>query len=236
MGTDILKGYVTLDGARICKAEIQLLLPSWGKGHHPVSLHLTPEQPVNLLQVSHCSLLIEAALNELEISEDITSPGFVMHALENAIKYCRDAIAILENKDSSHPLANVTMQGAPPGLTISFGVQDARIFATARLHSQTFSLGSSAAVSGSNGTIQAGINSPLTSSGSHIRAGSQTLVYSPRTSTASVHERGVHSGGGDTLVVRVDSVVPALTATHELLIYCTYSLNLLLDELIKAAD
>lgn len=209
VGTDVLKGYVTLDGSRICKAEIQLLLPSWSKGH-PTSLHLSPESPVELLQISICSTLISLAKKQI-MSMFLDDPSMaILSSTENyladAISYCKQAISVLENADFSQPPTTASFSGAPDDLAICFGVQNARIVATAYTKS-------AAAGYLSGG---AGSHPRLLSRTSSLLSGTQSVAGQPE------------------IVARVDSIVPALTAAHEMLLYCTHSLSLLRDEISKA--
>lgn len=207
VGTDVLKGYVTLDGARICKAEIQLLLPSWSRGH-PASLHLGPESPVELAQISICSTLISLAKRQI-LSMCLDDPtvavlSSIRNRLAEAIAYCKQAIAALENADFSYPLTTAPFLGAPDDLTICFGMQNARIVAVAYTKS--------AAAGHPSGT---GSHPRLLSRTSSLLSGAQPTAGQPET------------------IARVDSIVPALTAAHEMLLYCMHSLCLLKDEIAK---
>lgn len=208
VGTDVLKGYVTLDGPRICKAEIQLLLPSWSKGH-PASLHLNPDSPVELTQISISSTLISLAKKQITsifLEEPATAVlSLTENRLVDAIAYCKQAISTLENADLSYPPTTAAFLGAPEDLTICFGVQNARIVATAYTKS-----------------IASGHLSGL---GSHPRLLSRTSSLLGGTQYATAQPE---------TIARVDSIIPSLTAAHEMLLYCAHSLSLLRDEVSKA--
>ncbi|PJF16703.1 hypothetical protein PSACC_03484 [Paramicrosporidium saccamoebae] len=138
--TDVLKGFVTLDGPRISKAEIQLHLPTWNKGH-PVPVHLHPDHTTILPQISTCGTLIELAIQSIVSAKEDYSE-LVATALEDAERYCRQALGTLENSDNSFPMVQAVFTGAPEDLTVSFGVQNARIVAAAYVSSPLFATSS----------------------------------------------------------------------------------------------
>ena len=113
----------------------------------------------------------------------------------------------------THSLTVATLIGAPEDLVVSFGVQNACIVATAHLQPH---------LGGLNAT-----SSSLSLPKHHSRS---SLIH---LGTGSAGHHALGSGNPAENLVRVDSVVPAFTAAHEMLLYCTYSLNLLKDELCK---
>lgn len=94
--------------------------------------------------------------------------------------------------------------GAPEDLSVSFGVQNARIVAAAYVANP-----------------HAGATAMSTFSGSSLRGASRSsLVSHP---LIPPHE----------MLVKVDSIVPALTAAHEMLAHCISNLFSLLSPLQK---
>lgn len=198
--TDVLKGYVTLDGPRISKAEIHLHLPTWNKGH-PVPVHL--ENPVVLPQISNCSTFIELSMQSLLSAKHEKSAFLILESLVDAIRYCRQALDSLENSNNTCPMVRAIFSGAPDDLAVSFGIQNARIVAAAYVSTPI---------------------SASTLSGTSMRGSSKSsLVGHPLT---NMHE----------VLVRVDSVVPALTAAHEMLVYCIYNLSNLHSQIRKLVN
>lgn len=195
----MLKGFVTLDGPKISKAEIQIHLPTWNKGH-PVPVHLDPAHPTELPQISLCSTLIElAAQSTLQAADDVQAVT-VAAALNEAINFCRQAISVLENGDGTHPMVHAQLASGPEDLMLSFGVQNARIVAAAY--------------------ISTPVGTPSTTS---LRSNSTSRGSLPGHPLSNAPE----------MLVRVDSVVPALTAAHEMLVHCISNLSNMHSQLFK---
>lgn len=199
----MLKGFVTLDGPKICKAEMQIHLPLWSK-NSTVLLCLDPSSTVSLPQITHCHTLIELALESLALVQYNSQARSAIAGLADAIRYCNEAVRALDNPGDAFPMTHATMVGAPDDLAVCFGVQNARIVAIVYLISAT----STSSLSLPTARTPSRIPSLFTSSHPLASASSDTLV-------------------------RVDSVVPALTIVHEVLTHCIAELASLWGELGK---
>lgn len=127
--TDVLKGFVTLEGQRIVKAEIQIQLPAWNKGNL-LSLSLHPEYPVDLPQIHACSKLIELSSAALDLVLDCRDPFLICNFLDDSVSYAQEALTVIENVNQVYPMTAAKLVGCPDDLLISFGVQNCGIVAT----------------------------------------------------------------------------------------------------------
>lgn len=185
----MLKGFVTLDGHRVGRAEVQLNFPTWNKGH-PMSIHLDPEHPVDLPQIIICSNLVELAISAIRKGQNEAFPPSILGHFSEALGHCERAVRILENPLNEHAPMRARLVGAPEDLTLSFGVQNCRIVAIIQ-------------------SIQSASQSSLATS-----ASASSARLSSRTSFMA---GGSFAPPTPEVLVQVDSMVPALTAARELL-------------------
>lgn len=187
----MLKGFVTLDGHRIGRAEVQLNFPTWNKGH-PMSIHLDPEHPVDIPQIIICSNLVDLAISAIRKGQSEAFPPSILSHFGEALGHCERAVRILENPLNEHVPTRARLVGAPEDLTLSFGVQNCRIVAIVQ-------------------SIQSASQSSLatgTSSASSLRVSSRASFMGGS---------GFAPPPSPEVLVQVDSMVPALTAARELL-------------------
>lgn len=130
-----MKGYITLEGPSISKAEIQIQLPAWNKGN-VLTLSLHPEYPTDLPQIHTCGKLIELAFASLEPVFECRDPISIGNLLDDAANYVLEALKVLENTHQSYPMTVAKLNGCPDDLFISFGVQNCAVIATLSAASQ----------------------------------------------------------------------------------------------------
>lgn len=230
--TDVLKGFVTLDGPKIEKAEIQILLPAWNKGH-PIQMRLDPDSPIIMPQISSCALLVSNAMEQLSLAQSEAQPVEVARLLTEAIKYCRSALSLLSNVDGQQPLVVGKLLDPPEGLIVSFGVQNARILATAYISGGHEGSSSNSLNNSTQGSSASTVRSMSRGSiGGSVLPKSLSTSYKTIDRGSGIVSPGTTSNHTETLV-RVDSAVPALTATNEMLQHVIHNLTMLRTQMQK---
>lgn len=196
-----------MDGARINKAEIQLQLPAL-KGQAVVA-HLREGNSIELPQIVACFSYVNMAvecIRRIRCEQQVSS---LYGYLTDVIEYCKRAIDALVNSENMYSMTPAAFSDTPPDLSISFGVQNARIVACAFI-------------------------SPHSSSSTHLGSHSQSSSHSIRSmssSSTSLAAALLQTSGN--ISARVDSIVPALTASYEILSHCIRRLNQMRNQMAK---
>lgn len=203
IGSDILKGYINLNGPVITKADVQVAMP-----HHnrQVSLQLPAGKFLEIQEISHVATLLTLLVQRIEIMRSSTK-RFRKDLLEEAIYYCQNAILLLENSDFCETPSVPPAIVDDDGVAIAFTIQHASVVAVI---SPLVEFRASASTHG----LVSQARSDMISRD----------IYVGRATSKQSQQRFEQ-------YIRVEAAVPALLSTHKSLIECKSILTILMDYL-----